>query len=126
VESVTPALGKLLGLDIDFVVEVVRRGQDAVIDRAESVDRTGAHGLVLGMVQQLGMLVQQSAEEGQGVQDGQIAEASALICQGFGVPEDIGLYILGSVWETFQHAVGQLNHNAIRQEIESDEGRPIR
>jgi hypothetical protein len=113
-------IGDTLGLNREFVVDVARRGQDAVIDRTEMVDETGAHGRMLAMVQQLGMARQDAAEKGQQLPPGAIEQVCTMLCRRYQVPEEIGIKLLAAVDDTFRRTVKKIAHEATKKELYPD------
>lgn len=107
------ALGMVLGLDEQFVQAAQNAGQDAVIDRAELVDETGAHGIVLLLVQRLGAFIDETlAHRGQMPKVGVIAQAVEHIAGQLGVDPQMALMLAGSVLETFQSGARRLAREA--------------
>jgi hypothetical protein len=108
-EELARQLAKVLGLHPQFGQQVARRGRDAVIDRAELTDQTGALGLGLLMVEQLGEFMQLQAQSGQKVRPGVLMQAIEVIARKNQVDPDTGLYLLGTVVEMFQRATARLS-----------------
>lgn len=97
-------LGEALGLHPAFIRDVQARGQDAVIDRAESVDQTGVHALLLSMAQEFGSFLQEASyrEERPDLDD----HMQAMVETGHrhGIEPQLSLLLLGSLQEIFTAA----------------------
>ena len=101
--------GELLGLDSDFLADVARRGQIAIIDRAETVDEAGAHATLLAMTQIVGTVMQQKMQRGQRVQQGVIEDAAWKAGALFGVPGPMAVSLVGATLDVFQEGVDRLS-----------------
>jgi len=94
-------LGEALGLDPEFVSDVQQRGMAAVIDRAEVVDQTGAHGRLLGMVQMYGRQMEWGVQRVRPIPPGGQMEMAQKIAERLGVSPEEGIYLLGAVAEVY-------------------------
>jgi len=121
-EGVT-AFGQMLGLHPEFVTDVVARGQEAIIQRAEVVDQIGGQGKLLGMAQQLGMFLQRRLESAGPPKMGAIQDAIEMIADANQVPRDTALYLLGAVFESFQRACKRLGKGAVNGNVSNGNGR---
>lgn len=117
-EELARQLADVLGLHPQFGQQVARRGRTAVIDRAELTDQTGALGLGLLMVEQLGEFLQLQAQSGRKTPPGAIMQAIEVITRKNRVDPEIGLYLLATVLEMFQRATTRLSEGY-------EDGRPM-
>jgi hypothetical protein len=101
-------LGATLGLSQDFVQDAIERGEAAVIDRAEMVDRTGAQARILTMAAQLGGFLDGQLAEGAKTSLGVVDGAIQRIGIHNGVPPEMAVGLLGTVLEVYQRAAGRL------------------
>ena len=107
------ALGKALGLHKDFVSDVQARGQAAVIDRAEGLDRSGALGRVLSITQRVGCYMQEDAEAmAPPMEQGAVLELIASLADQHDVDRLTAARLVGTVLEVYNRAGQQLMKGA--------------
>ena len=112
------ALGTALGLDPSFIADVQARGIDAILDRAQMIDDTGAQARILGMCQQLGYVLQAAAAKRKRMPDmGMMLQATKKICAVHEVPPALGVYLIGAVVEVYQQAAARLARGENEDEL---------
>jgi len=103
------ALGKALGLHKDFVSDVQARGQAAIIDRADGMDRSGALGRVLSVTQRLASFMQEGAEALEPpMQQGAMLEAIADLADRHDMDKLTAVRLVGTVLEVYDRAAQQI------------------
>lgn len=100
--------GVALGLDESFLKQVSLRGEMAIIDRVQSVDATGAHGRLLSIVQQFGAFVVDAAAHEEQISEGTLGEAITSIARLHGVTPQLGVRLVGAIWETYRATLEKL------------------
>jgi len=100
------ALGEALGLHQAFIRDVAARGQPAIIDRADVTDETGALGVVLFTLQQLGYWLQDRAAQGpKPARPGELVEAVGLIARQLNVNPGLLVKVVGAAHEVYTQAL---------------------
>ena len=101
--------GEAVGLHEDTIHKVQTRGQNALIDRAQRFDKTGALGRVMSICQRLGCWMQENEEAGgTPPQPGQLIEAIAGLGDEHDIDRLVALRLVGTVIEVFQQATGSI------------------
>lgn len=108
--------GETLGLHPTFVKDVMARGEVAIIERAQTVDQTGAHARLLAMTQAYGEFLTNIEVEGQQVPPGAKVDAMRMIGEHFSVPVRVAVELLGAVDEFFEHTVRTILSSQPEQE----------
>lgn len=121
-------LGEVAGLHPEFIRDVQERGQTAIIDRADSVDRTGVHAMILGMSQEYGAWMQEYAlSQNSSPSVDEKVDVMSKISRRYGVEPDTGIFLLGTIDEHLDAASGALRRDDIGQTIanreENEDGR---
>ena len=107
-----------LGLDEAFVKPLRNRGVLAAIDRAETIDETGAQAKMLSMVQRFGMLVDEARWNEVPVTEENAQDAIIKISEQHGVHPELGMMLLGWVHEVTGRVMQDLSD--IGRGIETD------
>ena len=107
-----PHIGELadaLGLDKEFTKDVTARGQLAILDRAQSLDKNGALGRVMSICQRLGCYLQERAEQGEPrAQQFELLEAIAQLADAHDIDRFIAARLVGTVIEVHDRAAQQI------------------
>ncbi len=119
-------LGQALGLHQDFLRDVAVRRQEAIIDRAQSVDTTGAHARMLALVQRVAIYTEERIMAQEPGSPKELLTAIGSFAQNLGIQPAEAVELVGPVLEIYQRASQLLarggNEQRIREDVRPDEG----
>lgn len=95
--------GGALGLHSDFLNDVKVRGTAAIIDRAEAIDVTGAHGRLLALARHVGAYLDSIAAKGKKPDPVKLAAATAMSAHVFRVAPDLAMRLVGGALDIMEH-----------------------
>ena len=107
-------LGEALGLHPEFVGDVERRGQTAIIDRAIG-ERSGAMPRILRIAQRVGAWMDSRMPEPGPPDPRAIMEAVEYVARDEGVPPELAVDLFAPVWDAWGAIATRLAH-----EVEDD------